>query len=281
MRSRVILLLLLAISLSSTSAMGQEDGPLPPLETIAPPPEAAPAPSEEIIIEESVPVQTYWFYEYMDPWEGSFEIGLDGTEGNADTFNMRVGFKAKFEDEIRVNTFDMTYVDKSRDGIQIALNTLIDLRSEWKFQTSPLTFYIHEFIEFDEFKAFDQRISVDSGFGYRFYDTPANKLIARLGGSASREIGGPEDEVVPELVANLEWTYKINSFQKFYVKVDYFPAIEEFSDFRLNAKAEWETVLSADWGLSMKLSVIDRYDSTPGGAKANDINYSLLMLLAF
>ena len=41
------------------------------------------------------------------------------------------------------------------------------------------------------------------------------------------------------------------------------------------------TVLDEANNLSLKLGVIDRYDSTPSGAKYNDIDYSLLLLWAF
>jgi hypothetical protein len=39
--------------------------------------------------------------------------------------------------------------------------------------------------------------------------------------------------------------------------------------------------LSKVWGLSLKLSVIDRYDSTPQGARPNDLDYSTLLIWVF
>ncbi|QDU96768.1 DUF481 domain-containing protein [Lignipirellula cremea] len=266
---------------------------LPPLEMLEPPPpepdaEPEPKPSsaepaaETIAVEEIGPAPpTYWFYQIWDPWEGSFQLGLDGTEGNTQTFNLQTGFKAKYDDATQTDTFEITHVDKSRDGVQTALNTLIDGRMEWKMPKSPFTVYGHTFIEIDAFKDFDERVSADAGLGYRFLELPDHKLTARLGLSASREIGGPNNAVTPEMIAGAEWSYKPNKRQKFSAKVDYFPAIENFSDFRMNTRAEWETVLSQEWGLSMKLSMIDRYDSTPGTSKPNDINYAALMMLGF
>ena len=45
--------------------------------------------------------------------------------------------------------------------------------------------------------------------------------------------------------------------------------------------AGWEIALCKAWGLSLKLSVIDRYDSTPQGARPNDLDYSTLLIWVF
>ena len=40
----------------------------------------------------------------------------------------------------------------------------------------------------------------------------------------------------------------------------------------------WELVLDDVNNLSLKVGVIDRYDSTPNGAEPNDVDYSVLLL---
>jgi hypothetical protein len=49
----------------------------------------------------------------------------------------------------------------------------------------------------------------------------------------------------------------------------------------MNSKADWEVVLDEVAHLSLKFSVIDRYDSTPNGKKPNDLDYSTVLLWAF
>jgi hypothetical protein len=85
----------------------------------------------------------------------------------------------------------------------------------------------------------------------------------------------------PELVFGGELKHKFNPTHSILAKVDYFPTITQWSDYRLNSQASWEIALSAAWGLSLKLSVIDRYDSTPQGARPNDLDYSTLLLWTF
>jgi hypothetical protein len=97
----------------------------------------------------------------------------------------------------------------------------------------------------------------------------------------SHEVGGPEDAWSPELLFGGEFKHKFNATHSVSGKVDFYPTITDFGDYRLNSQAAWEIALSKAWGLSLKLSVIDRYDSTPEGAKANDLDYSTLILWTF
>jgi putative salt-induced outer membrane protein YdiY len=219
------------------------------------------------------PLRDYW-----RQWDASIEFGLQGTEGNTTTFNMRAGGKAERKTDLHLHTLEFTHIDNSKENKQTALSTLIDGRYERQFGATKWNYFAHTLTEFDEFKAFDVRISADTGLGYQWLKTDAARLMTRLGASASREIGGPSDAYTPELSSGVEWKHKLSDRQNVFAKVDYFPDVTNWQDFRLNSKAEWEMVVSKTWGLSLKMSVIDRYDSTPDGARPNDLNYSALVL---
>jgi hypothetical protein len=104
-------------------------------------------------------------------------------------------------------------------------------------------------------------------------------VIGRLGAGASREFGGPDDRWVPESLVGTEYNQQISKYQKLYAKVDYFPEFDEAGEFRLVGDAGWEIELIQPSNLSLKISVNDRYDSTPNGAEPNLMNYSVLLLL--
>jgi hypothetical protein len=59
---------------------------------------------------------------------------------------------------------------------------------------------------------------------------------------------------------------------------DYYPAWEDFHDYRLVTNAYWEILLDDQTNLSLKLGAVDRYDSTPNGALPNDIDYFVTLL---
>lgn len=219
--------------------------------------------------------------EYWDPWEGNVELGLSGTEGNSQTFNVRLGMTAKHTTDWLAKTVQLTSIQKNANGRTTANTALLDGRLDWPLPGTRWNYFIHSLLEYDEFKAFDARISGDTGFGYEFLQTNRTKLIGRTGAAVSHEIGGNDNEVTPEWLFGAEFKHKFNDHHSISFKTDYYPALTDFADFRLNSQAGWEVLLSKDWGLSLKLSAIDRYDSTPQGAKPNDLDYSTLLLWNF
>jgi putative salt-induced outer membrane protein YdiY len=266
------------------------EGPqrLPPPDLIAPeliaPELVAPGPStpaieQKVILEE--PGWHVWSPAFWDPWEGNVELGLSGTEGNSETFNVRFGMTAKHKTPTIAQTLQVTSIQKSAAGVTTANTALIDGRLEWPLPQSRWNYFVHGLWEYDEFKAFQYRVSGDTGLGFEFIQTDATSLMGRSGLSVSHEVGGPEDAWSPELLFGGEFKHKFNATHSISGKVDFYPTITDFGDYRLNSQAAWEIALSKAWGLSLKLSVIDRYDSTPEGAKANDLDYSTLILWTF
>ena len=291
----------LNLALLTHCAVAQEPGwpgierlPLPP-DLIAPEMptlEAVPAPigASEAALAPPVPAESYLFSppdwdvlnsSYWDPWEGNVELGMSGTEGNAQTFNVRFGMMAKHKTPLLVQTLQITSIQKSVDGLTTANTALFDGRIEWPMPKSRWNYYVHGLTEYDEFRAFNYRFSADSGFGYEFIQNARTTLIGRSGLSVSKEAGGDEGEVKPELALGGEFKHKFNISHSISAKIDYFPNVTDFRDFRLNSQASWEIALSHAWGLSLKFSVIDRYDATPQGALPNDLDYSTLVLWQF
>lgn len=214
-------------------------------------------------------------------WEGNFELGLDGSEGNSQRFNFRFGVEAKRKTEDDVLKLDLDYHKNTSHLEETAHRTFLDWRYEWLFEDSPWTWFAHGTVDYDEFKAFDVRVSIDTGLGYQFIDTDKTSLMGRCGGGWSREVGGPDDEYVPEATFGSEFEHQFSPRQKLTATVDYTPDVSDFRDFRLKTKAGWELLLDEKMNLSLKLSVLDRYDSTPHGAKPNDVDYSVTLLWSF
>lgn len=223
-----------------------------------------------------------WYTPMISNWSGSVELGLGGTQGNTDTFNIRAGGKLKHVIE-DWQTVDMSviHIDKNQNGQKIAQNTLFEGRIENQYKPTHWTTYAHGLLEQDAFKAFDWRLAMDAGVGFQWIDNDRTTFVTRFGGGTSREFGGPDDVWKPELVFGAELSHQLTERQKFNIKSEYFPNVADFSDFRLNSSADWEMLLAKEWDLSLKIGVIDRYDSTPGNQRPNDLTYSTLMLYGF
>jgi putative salt-induced outer membrane protein YdiY len=228
------------------------------------------------------PADGKWYSAWWRPWkkwEGSFELGLNGTQGNSETFNIQFGAKLKHETDFSKSTLEVDYVDQSSAGVITAKNLITEGRVEFPLADSPWSLYGHFFGEYNEFKSYDFRLTGDAGLSYAFLETDATTLKGRVGGGVTREFGGVDEDTDPEIVFGGEWAHEFSDRQKMSMNVDYYPSVNDFMDARINSKASWEVVVAPDWGLSLKLSVIDRYDSTPGvGSKHNDLNYAFLVL---
>ena len=226
-------------------------------------------------------IPTLWDTHFLDPWEGNVELGLNGTKGNSETFNVRFGMTAKHKSEFLVRTLQVTSIQKSADEQTTANTALVDGRLDWPIPQSRWNYFLHGLAEYDEFKSFDYRLSADTGVGFEWIQTDITMLTTRTGISVSREFAGPNDEVNPELLFGAAFKHKFNPTHAISATADYYPNVTDFGDYRVNSQASWEIALSSVWGLSLKLSIIDRYDSTPEGAKPNDLDYSTLMLWTF
>jgi len=224
----------------------------------------------------------YWFwpYSWLDTaqWDGSLEIGLNGTEGNSEAFTLRTGGNLKRKTKIYEIGGDLTYLKTSLGGVESQHRLLSNTKYERFLGESRWSYFIKTFLEYDEFKAFDLRLVANTGLGYPLIRTDTIKLKGRMGAGASREFGGPDDEVAPEAVFGGDFDWVLTDRQKVNATTDYYPQWDDFADYRMVTTLNWEVLLDKVANLSLKLSVSDRYDSTPNGRRPNDIDYGLLLL---
>lgn len=209
------------------------------------------------------------------------ELGLDSSEGNSQTFNFRFGAKLKRKTEFNILSSEFDYRKNSSNSVDTANRALLDARYEHLFPESRWTCFIHNSEDYDQFKAYDLRVSLDTGVGYRLIKDDDTWLTAHFGGGTTREIGGPNDRFIPEAVFGLEGEHKISKRQKLTASVEYRPDVTNFGNYRINGKAAWEVLLDEEKHLSMKFSALDRYDSLVDGHKPNDLDYAVTLLWSF
>jgi putative salt-induced outer membrane protein YdiY len=253
---------------------GELPSPDPTPEAMKPPP-ASPAPEKLL---------ARWSHTLPPPlqfWSGRLEFGLNGTDGNSEQMSSHsVGKVCRKTPEEEI-TLNLTH-DFAQSKSDATANQLIyDGRYEYLFQESPWTAFVHDTLEYDQFAAFDSRVGFDGGMGYRFMDHERTKLKGRAGAGASREYGVPESEYVLEATFTGEFEHKFWERHKVTAKTEWFPEMEEWGEYRAKHEAGWETKLDARHPLSLKLSLIDRYDSSPNGGKHNDLQYSALVVWEF
>ena len=214
-------------------------------------------------------------------WKNHAEFGLDGSSGNARTLALQTGLEMTRKTDRYTLGIDFDYRKATTTGVTTEDNGRFDVNYDRLFENSKWSAFGKFGSEWDQFKAFDSRLNLNGGIGYHFVRTDDALLATRFGAGASKEIGAPDDDWKPEAVFGAEAEYQLNRYNKMKGKVEYFPAWEDFSDYRLVTDVAWEILLDDTDNLSLKLALTDRYDSTPQGAKPNDVYYSLLLLVKF
>jgi hypothetical protein len=215
-------------------------------------------------------------------WTGSFDLGLDGAEGNSDDFNVHCGFHAARKAENNALTLGVDYNERSNQNVITTNRMFFDGRFEWLFHDSLWSWFFHETVEYDEFQSFNVRDTSDAGFGYRLIKNEKTTLIGRFGAGYSHYFGGPDNgSFFPEAVFGAQLEHQISKRQKIVGVVEYAPDISDFLRYRLRTQAAWEVLLDAERNLSLRLGVLDLYNSVPNGAKPNDLDYALVLLWKF
>ena len=211
-------------------------------------------------------------------WEGNLDLGASGTDGNSETFDLHVAGKIKRTTDDDALTAEFNYHKDSTGSEATANQGTEEARYEWMFKKSPWTLFMHETLDYNQFQPNDLLLGANAGVGYRFIKDDLTALTARIGGSTSHEFGGSDDQWKPEVLAGLEFEYKINKQLKLTTSGEYTPNVTDSTDYRFRAKSALEILLSEPAHLTLKLSAIDLYDSTPGaGAKPNNLDYAALI----
>jgi len=178
-------------------------------------------------------------------WDGSFNLGLDGSEGNTVASNFRFAFNATRKTEFSILTSNLDYKKQTSNEQPTADRLYYDGRCERLIAKTRWSVFFHETIEYDRSQPFDVRDTSDIGVGYRLIKTDITTLIGRFGGGFSHEYGGPENgEYIPEAVFGLQIECQINKRQKFLGAVEYAPDVGEFLRYRIRTQAAWELMHS-------------------------------------
>jgi hypothetical protein len=214
-------------------------------------------------------------------WSGGLELGLSGADGNSEVLKIRTGMDLKRVTESNIFTMNLTYGYSNQNGVLNENKALLNARDELPFPNSPWSLFASTNMEYDEFRAFDFRVGAYGGVGYQAIKTETAYLQTRTGAGATREIGGPKDRWVPEALLGFDLEYQFTDRQRIISTFDYYPNLENLNRHRIRTRAAYEILVDPSLNLTLRLGIQDRYDSNPGPARRNDIDYFATLLLKF
>lgn len=262
----------------ATTAVGQFGGDmemLPTAETIIP---------AETTIGEAPPIASSYpswtqpsSFFARELWDMGIELGINGSEGNAQAFSMLAAGHFVYESDFGKMLMDITYGKSEANDVETQHFALFNSRYDRNINEKWFV-YGQTRLEYDEFKDFDLRLTLTGGLGYHFIKNDITLLTGRFGAGTSREFGGSNEDWVAEANFGLDFEHQLSDRQRIGTVIDYYPEWSDFANYRLITDAWWELILDQQTNLSLKVGVIDRYDSTPEGREPNDIDYYVTLL---
>jgi Protein of unknown function, DUF481 len=213
-------------------------------------------------------------------WSGGLDAGLSGSQGNTDTFMLRVGFDLKYDDPSDFAILNVLYILDQANSTQFENKAFGLFRNELPV-ASGLAWYAQVMLEYDDSLVDHLRIGSYSGLSYALIQDGTQTLKLRAGGGAAREYGSPDNAWFPQAQAGADYEYKLSDKTTFSVAGDYYPDLETFGNYWLRGRASFDILLDQQSNIMLRLGVFDRYDSRPNGGKYNDIEYFAMLSFRF
>jgi hypothetical protein len=215
-------------------------------------------------------------------WDGSLDLGWNGSEGNNQMFNFHFGFHANRKAESNILTLSLDYNKQTAQSVTTSNLLFFDGRFEWLIKQTRWSWFVHETVQYDEFQPFNVLDTSDAGLGYRLLKNDITTLIGRIGGGFSHEYGGPENgQFFPEAVFGVQLERHISKRQKLLGVVEYAADVGDFDRYRIRTQAAWEMLLDQDKNLSLRVGVLDWYNSMPNINRPNELDYALMVMWKF
>lgn len=216
-------------------------------------------------------------------WSGGIELGLAGSSGNSDVFKIRTGFIARREVEGNIMTSDLMYVLSEVAGLLTENKALWVLRDEMQMGKSKWGMMMSEAIEFDQFRAFNMRNAMHGAMTRTLIKNDRLVLKARMGAGTSYDLNTTNmtDRWVPEGMTGYDFEYKFSERIRLTSYGDYYPNMGSWGQFRLRIRAAGEFLIVPEYGLVLRAGIQERYDSSPGSGKPNELDYFTTVLMKF
>lgn len=218
-------------------------------------------------------------------WFGGFEFGVNGSQGNADVLNLRLGGLVDYKTPGNLFHADLLYTLTRQDGLTNANQALLNARDEILFKNSPWGVFASSQVEYDQFRQYDFRAGAYAGLSYLVSKTDHALLKTRVGAGAVREerlgTDGLPGRWVPEALVGMDFNYRFTDRQGFVSSVDVYGNLSQLGQYRVRARAGYEILLDPKYGMVLRLGVQDRYDTLPGQSRRNDLNYFATLLFRF
>lgn len=207
------------------------------------------------------------------PWTASVGLGLTKTSGNSDITNLSLTFESVREVPKKKWSTGANLAYATTEGDETANKGA--LKTQYDYTPGERLFYFGKVgLEFDKFANLDLRTSPGAGIGYALVKSEKTSLTASAGPNLVTDFftdGSKDTRGTLSFSEGL--TYGVSPTatlgQTFNIQNNF----EDFGDYLIDAEISLTAKVSG--GLSLKASLIDKYDSMPFSEelKKNDVTF--------
>lgn len=205
-------------------------------------------------------------------WKFSLSLGFTGSENETQSnWDLRLAGSAKRETEADRTTISAEYYFNTVNSTNTDNNLLVTGLEEFLFKDSKWEAFIKGTYQYDEFQSWEQRAGLYAGPAYRLFEGEPLELKLRAGAGASYEFA--DSTWTPELLLGDDLVWKIDDRSKLTQGLDFYPDIDNFGEYRLTFRLDYEIALSPKGDLKGTAGIRDEYDSyvEPSGDSSNDL----------
>jgi putative salt-induced outer membrane protein YdiY len=214
-------------------------------------------------------------------WSRSVEFGLNGTTGPSDAQTVRL-FAASNRKTTKMTTVanaTFVYAEAAQGNPQNRIE--LNGRNDWNLGATAWTLWTSAQAEYDNRARWDWRATAALGLGYQLIKTKEASLAVRIGLGGQREFNA-RNEIVPQAgVAGLYFDRKLGERASLYANAEYFPSEYDHAEFRSVERAGVQWTIDPKNKINLRMGVEHRFDSLVASDRTNNVDYFLVLGVAF
>jgi putative salt-induced outer membrane protein YdiY len=208
-------------------------------------------------------------------WGGDAAVGLALARGNTETTNLSFTFSASGPLSESIDSKNKAYflLSKEKD-ITNAESMGLDSQIQWKHTERLFSYYGIQGLR-DRFKNYSYRFLPGLGIGYKIHTSENIQLSGNAGLSQvfTKYYDSEETDSYTGISFGNEFAWKISPTAEISQSLNLNADISELSHYFLQFEVSLASAITK--GLSVKLTLMDKYDNKPvgEGIKKNDISF--------
>jgi putative salt-induced outer membrane protein YdiY len=208
-------------------------------------------------------------------WSGDITVGLALARGNTDTTNLSLTFSAKGPMSKTIDSTNKAYflLNKEKE-ITNAESMGLESFIQWKHSARFFSYYGIQGLS-DRFKNYSYRILPGLGLGYKVLTSENLQLSATAGLSQvfTKYYDSEETDSFTGITLGNDFTWKVSQSAELSQALSLNINKSELSHTFLQFEISLASAITR--GLSVKLTLMDKYDSKPvgEGIKKNDVSF--------